>query len=396
MERELELKNSMVPVVMLSFALGLRQMSMTMVMPFISTYCRTLKGYTPILAGLALGIFGLMQAGLQIPFGIFSDRYGNKKMVLIGLIMVVIGLVTAYAADNIYLLIFARALQGSGAVIGVAYSWIAGMTDRSRRTNALSILGAFISVAAALAFALGPLLRGIMNVNQMFIACAILLSCNILYILIFLKDTGAREPSALYQNSSISGLLRNRTFVLMNLAAFINNFLMVSVFYAMPVYLDNLTGQNGMWKVFVPAIAAAVFIMKKAVPFVDKGYSKQVLIAAFLLLSLSMLLYFNKSSLVCLLAGTSLFMGGYVTLATVIATDVNNVVQDSCRGKANGVFNSFQYIGNFFGSIVTAALWSVSDKLAWIVLIAIGAAGGLMIAAGKPSAGISKESEVQI
>ncbi|HBC97364.1 MAG TPA: hypothetical protein DC034_11300 [Clostridium sp.] len=71
--------NTRIAVVMLCLALALRQMSMTIVMPFISTYCKSLKGYTPVLAGLAVGIFGLTQAIFQIPFGVLSDEYGNKK-----------------------------------------------------------------------------------------------------------------------------------------------------------------------------------------------------------------------------------------------------------------------------------------------------------------------------
>ena len=47
-----KLTRSVMPaVVMLSLALAIRQMSMTIVMPFLSTYCKLLPGYTPVLAG---------------------------------------------------------------------------------------------------------------------------------------------------------------------------------------------------------------------------------------------------------------------------------------------------------------------------------------------------------
>lgn len=370
---------------MLSLALALRQMSMTIVMPFISTYCKTLTGFTPLLAGLAVGMFGLMQALFQIPFGILSDRYGNKKMVLIGLTQVVIGLVLAYFAKNIFILIFARALQGSGAVIGVAYSWVSGMVDESRRINAMSILGMFISAAAALAFALGPLLRGIMSVNWMFMSCAILLFINELYILFFLKDNKGNSKENIPQVSDIHALFKDKTFINMNIAAFINNFMMISVFYAVPIYLSKVTGEEGMWKVFVPAIIAAIIFMKFAVKFVKKGFNNSVLIVSFLISSLSMLFYFNKSSYIFLLAGTTLFMCGYITLATVVATNVNETVKDSCRGTANGIFNSFQYIGNFVGALVTGAVWSISQTLTWLIVIIVGFAGLLLIAIARPS-----------
>ena len=380
-----KMKNTMLPVVMLSLALAIRQMSMTLVMPFLSTYCKTLSGYTPLLAGLVLGMFGLMQAVFQIPFGVLSDKAGNKKVVLAGLTLVVVGLVLASFSKSIGLLIFARALQGSGAVIGVAYSWTNGMVEEDRRLKAMSILGAFISVAAALAFALGPLLRQIMPVDRMFLVCAVLLFCNELYILLFLKEERPERQARTLQRGYIRLLLRNKTYVIMNLAAFLNNFLMTSVFYGVPIYLEKVTGQTGMWKIFVPAIAAAVLMMKAAVAVAEKGHGNLILILAFLLSSLAFPFFFQKTAYRFLLIGTALYLGGYVTLATLLACRVNRIVDDGSRGTANGIFNSFQYIGNFGGALAAAAFWTVSDRLTWLFLIGTGIAGGLMIALGRPT-----------
>lgn len=66
-------------LLILSTAVSIRQVAMTMVMPFISVYSKSLSGYTPTLAGVALGVFGLAQAVFQIPFGLWSDKIGNKK-----------------------------------------------------------------------------------------------------------------------------------------------------------------------------------------------------------------------------------------------------------------------------------------------------------------------------
>ena len=165
----------------------------------------------------------------------------------------------------------------------------------------------------------------------------------------------------------------------MNLLAFINNFMMVSVFYGVPIYLDKVTGQDGMWKVFVPSIIVAILMMKMAVKFADRGYNREVLIVSFLASSLSLFCYFVKSSYIFLTIGTALFLSGYVTLGTIIATNVNNITRDSCRGTANGIFNSFQYIGNFVGSIVTAVVWSISDRLAWEVVVCFGVVGIILI-----------------
>jgi MFS family permease len=38
------------------------------------------------LIGLAIGIYGLTQALLQIPFGYLSDQFGRKPLLIIGLV----------------------------------------------------------------------------------------------------------------------------------------------------------------------------------------------------------------------------------------------------------------------------------------------------------------------
>jgi predicted MFS family arabinose efflux permease len=171
----------------------------------------------------------------------------------------------------------------------------------------------------------------------------------------------------------------------MNLLAFLNNFMMMSVFYAAPIYMDQVTGQNGMWEIFVPAIIVAILFMKTTVRWVDKGYVHPVLLVAFAVSFLSILFYFRPSSFLFLLLGTTFFLCGYITIATVAATHVNNVVEDSLRGIGNGIFNSFQYIGNFGGALAMGAVWGNSQKAAWLIVIAAGVVGFLLIVLGGQS-----------
>lgn len=382
MKKSKILRNEMFPVLMLSLVLGIRQMAMTMVAPFISTYSKTLNLYTPVLAGIALGIFGLTQAIFQFPFGILSDKYGNKIMMIIGLFQVIFGLLIAFFAKNIYVLIFARGLQGSGAIIGVGYSWASEVVKKEQRTKALSILGTFVSAAAALAFALGPLLREFMPVNMMFLVCAILLLINGIYIIFFLKDgtINQRNNNNLKLSKSLKILFRNKAFVINNISAFINNFMMMSVFYLVPIYLNKVTGERGTWKVFLPAILVAVMVMKISVGFVEKGYNRRVLMICFLAASISICFYLTKQTYIFLLIGTILYLSAYVTLATVLATNVNNSVENNYRGTANGIFNSFQYIGNFVGPVVCGIVWIYSEKLTWLIIICVGILGLFVMA----------------
>ncbi|URZ15248.1 MFS transporter [Clostridium felsineum] len=356
-------------VVMISLALGIRQMSMTLVMPFISTYSKTLSYNTPLLAGAALGTFGIAQALFQIPYGILSDKIGNKPVVVLGLIQVVLGLLLAYFAKNIYVLIFARFLQGSGAIIGSAYSWVFSSASENNRTKALGILGSFIAIAAALSFAIGPIINHFISVNKMFLVCSLILLINSLYILLFLKEDKKIEKKANSLKSDLKLLFKNKSFIISNLSAFINNFIMVSVFYFLPIYLEKLTDQYGMWKVFFPSILIAVIVMKIVLKFCTKKNTSLIIIVSFTSILLGNILYFNNNSFTYILIGTILFMCGYVCLVTLTANNINNIVDENCRGTGNGIFNSFQYIGSFLGGIFAGAFLSISQNGVLITII---------------------------
>ena len=68
------------------FGYATRLLGLFLVLPVFALYAQTLDGYTPALMGFALGVYGLTQACLQLPFGIASDRLGRKPVISVGLV----------------------------------------------------------------------------------------------------------------------------------------------------------------------------------------------------------------------------------------------------------------------------------------------------------------------
>ncbi|MBS5982276.1 MFS transporter [Clostridium butyricum] len=365
----------------LGVALGIRQMAMTMVMPFLSTYSNTLKYNTSMLAGIALGIFGLMQALFQIPYGIWSDKKGNKIVMVIGLLQVGIGLVIAYFANNIYWLIFARAMQGSGAIIAVGYSWISStVNDQKERMKSMSIISTIIGVAAALSFAFGPLIHKFVSVKDMFLYSAIIIFIAWFVIVLFLKDTkNIYNEETMEVKDAIRILSKDKSFIALNIAALINNFIMTAIFFSIPQYLEKITGIDGMWKIFMPTVIVAIIVMRIVVRRLNNSESVNFLISAFVLSALGVLFYLNKDSFISIFIGTLLFMIGYISISTIIPVLGNFILEDEYRGTGNGIINSLQYIGSFLGSSIIAAIWVKSEKCSFIVTFLVGLLGALII-----------------
>ena len=96
---------------------GLRMLGMFLILPVFALYAEHLPGGdNHTLVGLALGMYGLTQAMLMIPFGMASDRIGRKNVIIFGLVVFALGSFLAAAATDITWTIAGRALQGAGAI----------------------------------------------------------------------------------------------------------------------------------------------------------------------------------------------------------------------------------------------------------------------------------------
>ena len=69
---------------------ALRMLGLFLILPVLSLFAEQLDGSTPSLIGMAIGVYGISQAILQIPFGLMSDRFGRKRIIIIGLVLFLI------------------------------------------------------------------------------------------------------------------------------------------------------------------------------------------------------------------------------------------------------------------------------------------------------------------
>jgi MFS family permease len=109
----------------LAAVFSVRLLGLFMIYPVFAAYGRQLAGATPYKIGLALGIYGLSQGLLQIPFGLLSDKIGRKIMIVLGLILFAAGSAVAARATTIDGVIIGRVLQGAGAVGSVILALVA-------------------------------------------------------------------------------------------------------------------------------------------------------------------------------------------------------------------------------------------------------------------------------
>lgn len=339
-------------LIAMGMVLGMRELSMTMLNPFITIYGRTLKGNTIFLCGIAMGIYGLTNGFFQIPYGLLSDKFGRKPVILVGLLQLCLGLFISFLTSNIYIFILARALQGSGAVMAIAYAWLGDSIEDSKKSRAMGIAGVIVALGAVIAFSVGPMLIKIISLKVMFLGCSFIILFSALFILFFIKED---KKEIRKNNGDFKLVLRNKSVLKLSMCGFIYNFVMSSMFFIVPSYLSNTIGTSNMWMVFTPAVLIGIFSMVKASKLADKGYFKVVSIFAFALLTIGSLC-FAFINIFFYGIGSILVISGFMILTSGIPSAVNKEVSDENRGSANGILQTMTFLGFFAGPTLTGYL----------------------------------------
>lgn len=357
----------------ISVTLAFLQLGLLLVMPFLAVFGEGLEGNTPGLVGLSIGIFGLTQAFLQIPYGNLSDRYGRKKMIIIGLIINAIGLIIGFFAKDILMLIIARAIQGAGAIGTVLFAWIGDRIDPDRRSRAMAYPGIFVGIASIVSFILGPVLHRFMTVNQIFLAIFILVIGIIIYIQITLPAHSPTSRTGI-RKADILSVFKQRKVWGYLLAGVMMNYVLTSFFFLIPVHLELLGKTNLNWLIFAPTTLTALAFLRISSIMADRGRLTLVLVSGFSLLLASMaVLVLFPTGFITLFVSAFFFMAGFMSINTTLPAAVTLLTGSEIRGTVTGVYSTFQNLGSFAGSTLTGILFGIGRDIPVIL------EGGLLL-----------------
>lgn len=333
---------------------GLRMLGLFLILPVFAFHARSLPGGdNATLVGLAMGMYGLTQAFGQIPFGIASDRYGRKRIIVIGLLLFIIGSLIAAVDQHIAWVIVGRAVQGAGAVSAAVTALIADSTRDEHRTKAMAMVGASIGLTYAASLVIAPLLYAAVGMRGMFLLVACLSAAAIFVVLYVTPEAPARAP----EQASFLDVLRNPELMRMNVGVFALHAIQMSMFVVLPNVLVNAGGMviSEHWKIYLPVVLTSFVLMLPPIFIGEKqGKMKQVFLSAIALLLLVELgLRFAVSQpalsfnwLVGLLLA---FFVAFNVLEASQPSLVSRLAPTGSRGAALGVYNTMQAIGLFAG-----------------------------------------------
>lgn len=342
-----------------------RMFGLFMLLPVLAVYGSDYADHSPFTLGLALGAYGLSQAFFQIPFGMMSDKYGRKPLILAGLIVFILGSIVAATADTVYELIIGRFLQGCGAISAAVMALLTDLTSDENRTKAMASIGASIGISFAVAMTLGPLLAAYAGVSAIFWLTALLGVIGI-YILIWRVPNVATPAAAVRDVVAVPNLIKttllNPELARLNIGIFILHFVLMATFVVLPDMLHSQVGidKNYHGLVYFPLLVIAFVLM---VPFVivaeKRRKIKPVFLLAIGLLILSeLLLLIVGASQILMLTALFVFFFAFNILEATQPSLVSKIAPAGTKGTATGIYATSQVLGVFGGGALGGYLLS--------------------------------------
>ena len=368
----------------LAFIYAMRMLGLFLVLPVFALEApRYPGGDDPALVGLAMGIYGLTQGLLQLPFGMASDRLGRKRVIVFGLLVFAAGSALAASADTLGGLIIGRCLQGAGAVSAVVTALLADLTRDSVRTKAMALVGASIGLMFALSLVLAPALAAWVGLAGLFALTAVLALSAIAVILWLVPAEPPRRASP--ARGSLKAVLSHGPTLRLNFGVFMLHAVLLAMWVAVPQMLvDAGLPKAHHWWVYLPTITASFFVMSATLfPLERRGYLRAVFLGAVALIAVVQLgLAAAAAAQGQGVAGAGLAVLSVLLFLFFCASNILEASQPSiasraappeARGAALGFYNPLQSLGFFAGGALGGALLKASG------------ASGLFLACGLAS-----------
>src|SRR5690349_19673252 len=337
---------------------GLRMLGLFFILPVFAVHAHTLRGGENLgLVGIAIGGYGLAQGVLQIPYGMASDRWGRKGPIYLGLAIFALGSFLGVFAHDIWTAIFARVLQGAGAINSVAMALAADLTREQHRTKIMAMIGVSIGMMFAVSLVAAPTLYRYVGMDGIFALTGVLSLGAIAVVKYFVPDPPPRTVRA------STPAPREAFFGTELLRLNVGIFILHIVLYAMFVVVPPLLVQAGLplvehWKLYLPVVLASFVLMVPSVFYADRrNRPRVVLLAGIALLMVTEALLAGLHPHLGALAVLMLaFFVAFNVLEAMLPALVSRMAPVHGRGAAIGVYNTTQTLGVFFGGLVGGAV----------------------------------------
>ncbi len=345
--------------VSLALIYAFRMLGLFMVLPVFALEARHYPGGESSTAvGVALGAYGLVQAALQIPFGLAADRWGRKRVIVLGLSLFALGSVVGFLADSVWMLGLGRALQGGGAISAAVTALLTDQTRDVVRTKGMALIGASIGLSFALSLVVGPLLAAQGGLRLIFGVTAVLALLAMWVIWRITPEEPALHVSEDSGSPRFMTLFRKPDLLRLNVGVFILYAVQIATWVALPGLLlqAGVSARDQAW-VYLPAVLLSFAAMGAGLFKLERrGLLKPVFLWSIVLvlaveLAWSELAHNDHGLLNAWAMGVLLlvFFCGFNVLEATQPSLASRWAPPHARGATLGIYNTLQSLGIFTG-----------------------------------------------
>lgn len=334
--------------------------------------------------GFAIALQNLCWGIGQPFFGAIADRYGTWRVVTVGAILYIIGLVTmAFAATPLWLYIGGGVLVGLGVAacsFGVILAAIARLVGAEKRSLAF---GFGTAAGSAGMFLYAPISQGLIDAlgwsDSLLVFCVILLIIPVLAIPLRGNSSTSNIASAEIEQSipeALKEAFAHKSYLLLASGFFVCGFQVAFIAAHFPAYISDL-GLEARWAVIAISLIGFFNIFGSlASGFIGQYYSKRILLS---------LIYFARSiafTVFLLVPATPTTIVifsvviGILWLSTVAPTNGLVAVMFGTRylGMLGGIVFFSHQLGSFLGIWMGGVLYDQtgSYNLVWWLGMVLG------------------------
>ncbi|MDR7016111.1 MFS transporter [Acinetobacter sp. 3657] len=360
----------------LSSIFALRMLGLFMIIPVFAVAGQSYQYATPALIGLAVGVYGLTQALLQIPFSLLADRFNRKPLVILGLLLFALGGAIAAMSETIYGVIIGRAIAGAGAVSAVVMALLADVTREEQRTKAMAIMGMSIGLSFVVAFSLGPWLTHLVGISGLFWVTTLMGLIAIVMLSLVPKVTRHHRNFQQGYLPQLKQVIQMADLNRLHVSVFSLHLLLTAMFLYVPSQLIEYAqiplAQHG-W-VYLPLLLISLFFAFPSIIIAEK-YRKMrgIFLSAIAGIILGLfILIFGYESKYLLLAGLGIFFIAFNVMEALLPSWLSKSAPLQSKATAMGVNASAQFLGAFCGGMLGGQLIMLQNTaLGWSVLTVI-------------------------
>ncbi|MGP1953124.1 MAG: MFS transporter [Arsenophonus sp. ET-KM2-MAG3] len=335
----------------------LRMLGIFMILPVLTSYGKELKGANELLIGLAIGIYGISQAIFQIPFGLMSDKFGRKQLIILGLLIFIIGSIIAAITDSIWGIIIGRALQGAGAISATIMALLSDLISEKNRTKAMAFIGISFGITFSIAIVIGPIITHIFGLHGLFWLISFF-AFNGILITVFLVPENRYSiinNETHFIRNSVQKIINNPQLLKLNLSILCLHALLMANFIILPlIIIDSGVKINQHWKIYLITLFIAFVTILPFIIYAEKKHRiKQIFLLCISILFISELIFcFSNQKFWLIMIGLQLFFIGFNIMEVLLPSLISKEAPIKYKGTVMAIYSTSQFLGVALGGIL--------------------------------------------